>query len=561
MDDARGESTVEGSSGAGQSTPAAAIHLATGRLCYAAAAEEGVRIDKSSMSVMASLVENLVTDVLGKNLELFAQHAGRETVTADDVMLLVRLGGKDPGFADHLQQQLSRHRGVGGSCKETRVTSRSRGAIALATAATDTAIAHMGSGVTPLLLLPGNILACHVLPQLTGQDLGRMKMTAKAFLDAYIPSAQPQQQWQTTTTMIETVAELLVAERYGPEAKLHLIEGWSWARYLHKLERLPMPEWPCPYRYRTEPRLLHPRSKIGGLPDLAQAYPLLTIPAADPPDQQSAAAGSQVPFTFLCQVNLADLEPKQVSIQSNAQLEEEGWDSELLADPEEITPEEMISVRFRKGEKLLPEAGLLSIFYDTVRKPWAGGQDSCKVIYTPPGATLQPVPIPDLTATHQDLEYLPANLLAPEHLSAESPDPERMRRLRSGEERPHNARWHENEASDFLCGWNPRRHAREAGAPIIRLLGTPNLFQQDCLQYQAERMQRGQRDPFFRELTEIERSVANHQWILLLEVPSLESCGLWHWGNYFPGNIYFMVRRDHLAARDFSHVKVILQCG
>jgi histone H3/H4 len=112
--DARGsgESAKESSSGAGPSTPAAAIHLATGRLCYAAAAEEGVRIDKSCMSVMASLVENLVTDVIGKNLELFARHAGRETVTADDVMLLARLGGKDPGFADHLQQQLSRHRGV-----------------------------------------------------------------------------------------------------------------------------------------------------------------------------------------------------------------------------------------------------------------------------------------------------------------------------------------------------------------------------------------------------------------------------------------------------------------
>jgi len=283
--------------------------------------------------------------------------------------------------------------------------------------------------------------------------------------------------------------------------------------------------------------------------------------------------GSEVPYTFLCQVNFADIDHQRLGrfqtlpyLARHHSSVDEFLADELLAEgianigKEGYAQLKLIDLLLDRGEtNLLPKAGLLSFFYDTVMKPWgfdSSDSNSCKVIYTPPDITAEAVSIPDGLFD----EYLPDRLLAPEHQSVIKPDPECMAQLRSGAERPYDARWEPDEVLEFLTGWEPTHQEREAGAPMIRLFGKPDIIQNDCLQHQAECLLRGQ-SLSKNTMTSEEVRIAKEQWVMLLEVNSLESCGLWHWGNLNPGNIYFMIRRDHLAVKDFSHVKVVLQCG
>ena len=126
-------------------------------------------------------------------------------------------------------------------------------------------VLHQNKGVVTIMELPGHLMAYHVLLYLEGLDLGHLNLTAKGFCRPLQPSLA------SSPSAIDAAAESIVARRYGPEAKFRRDMCWSWTQYLYYLESFSLPLWPLATIYRPEVELqLHPRSKIGGLPDLAQ---------------------------------------------------------------------------------------------------------------------------------------------------------------------------------------------------------------------------------------------------------------------------------------------------
>ena len=105
-------------------------------------------------------------------------------------------------------------------------------------------------------------------------------------------------------------ARLTVAMR-ADKHKAPRRDGMSWKHNLYVLERLVIRRWPLECEHRAEVQL-SPRSKIGGTPDLAagQTYPQRTMPGGVPFVRRApidCKPGEQMPLTFICQVNLADV--------------------------------------------------------------------------------------------------------------------------------------------------------------------------------------------------------------------------------------------------------------
>ena len=179
--------------------------------------------------------------------------------------------------------------------------------------------------------------------------------------------------------------------------------------------------WPLATIYRPEPELqLRPRSKIGGLTDLAQPYPLRSIVGkrdilvdilVDVP------LCSEVSCTFLCQVNLADIDHHRLGrfqtltylAHYHSSVEEFLAEGNPYTSEEYYSPLELIDLLLDREEtNLLPKLGLLSFFYDAVTKQWvfdAYDSSSCKLIYTPSDTVVEPVTISNVSIT----EYLPSS--------------------------------------------------------------------------------------------------------------------------------------------------------
>ena len=90
----------------------AALQRAAVQIAEAEAAEQGVLVDQQAAAAIAQTLQGLCTDVLAKDLELYAEHAGRShIVRKEDVLLVMRRGGKEvelPVFAPHLQESVEK---------------------------------------------------------------------------------------------------------------------------------------------------------------------------------------------------------------------------------------------------------------------------------------------------------------------------------------------------------------------------------------------------------------------------------------------------------------------
>ncbi|KAF0295271.1 Centromere protein S [Amphibalanus amphitrite] len=100
----------------------AALHYAIGRICDDVAAERGTPFRRT---VVATLTEAALSQaaVMARDLELFAQHARRAAVCADDVKLLVR---RSPTLSAELQREARRLAAHAKVAKERRRAQRGR---------------------------------------------------------------------------------------------------------------------------------------------------------------------------------------------------------------------------------------------------------------------------------------------------------------------------------------------------------------------------------------------------------------------------------------------------
>ncbi len=255
-------------------------------------------------------------------------------------------------------------------------------------------------------------------------------------------------------------------------------------------------------------------SKFGGKPDLPADF---AWPYHEGVDYSDVRANR--PLAFLAQLNCAELKPYD-------------------------------------AEHLLPETGVLSFFYELETTPW--GYDpadrGCARVYWFENEPLQPTEHPD------DLmeEYRFAELALDFSASVMLPSYEEFDHLTCGET---DIDWDDYEE---LCAERELHVPHEEDQHTV--LGYASLMQGECLT-ECEMVERrglymGNGDAMLA-LGEIERAQLNadsRAWVLLFQMGSVETaemelmfgdCGL----------IYFYIRREDLARRDFSRVWLILQCG
>eukprot|EP00049_Salpingoeca_infusionum_P012369 m.226117 g.226117 ORF g.226117 m.226117 type:complete len:125 (+) comp15164_c0_seq3:369-743(+) len=70
----------------------AAVHFAVGKILTRTQNDEQVRFSKATIATVTELLMNQV-ESMAQDLEAFAQHAKRSTVSPDDVLLLARRRG------------------------------------------------------------------------------------------------------------------------------------------------------------------------------------------------------------------------------------------------------------------------------------------------------------------------------------------------------------------------------------------------------------------------------------------------------------------------------------
>lgn len=197
------------------------------------------------------------------------------------------------------------------------------------------------------------------------------------------------------------------------------------------------------------------------------------------------------------------------------------------------------------GADVLPSDGLLSFFCEG--EIWRGGPwdgRSWRVLYTPAGASLERTPIPD--AMPEDSIFAACGLTP-----------------RPGVSLPYH---HEPQIMALGLSWDESDaylDVRDPGAGSIptehRLLGWPDPVQNAEMELECQLMSTGIEwswDDMDRIRAELESDIA--EWRLLLQLASDDAANMM-WGDV--GLLYFWIREPDLAARDFSRVWMILQCG
>jgi uncharacterized protein YwqG len=225
-----------------------------------------------------------------------------------------------------------------------------------------------------------------------------------------------------------------------------------------------------------------------------------------------------------------------------------GWKVETLAFVAQVR---LSDIAAYDVERALPPGGMLYFFYAAAEQPWGtspGDRGGGRVLYYDGDATAlrqraAPETLPEgkvftpfVLTCAQEVSLPPSDWLAVEQLG-----------LRGAE----------GEQYDELLNRLGEMHEQN-GTTAHRLLGYPDQLQ-DNIQLQCqlapeglyERNERNEQDPRRPELRQ-----GAGAWRLLLQVDSDGEAGL-EWGDY--GRLYFLIRGESLAARDFSDVWVVLQ--
>lgn len=201
---------------------------------------------------------------------------------------------------------------------------------------------------------------------------------------------------------------------------------------------------------------------------------------------------------------------------------------------------------------LLPKTGVLSFFYETVSMEWGfelKSEGYARVYYFPETEVLVPTQLPEETKEwsvgEQALTFADAVSLLSSFAYSR----------RSGKE----VDWdtYNELRAEFGCD------AALHGDDHMKMLGYADEIQNE-MEPECELYSRGIDGDVQEELSEEEeaelvRNAADH-WVLLFQMGTVEDdetelmygdCGL----------IYFWIRKEDLAARNFDNVRLILQCG
>ncbi|KAK3574806.1 hypothetical protein QTP86_018389 [Hemibagrus guttatus] len=79
----------------------AAVHYTVGKICQSTVAECEKQISKQAVAAIAETTFRQC-EIFAKDLEAFARHAKRHTITVDDVKLLAR---RSAALSSHMQQK------------------------------------------------------------------------------------------------------------------------------------------------------------------------------------------------------------------------------------------------------------------------------------------------------------------------------------------------------------------------------------------------------------------------------------------------------------------------
>ncbi len=191
----------------------------------------------------------------------------------------------------------------------------------------------------------------------------------------------------------------------------------------------------------------------------------------------------------------------------------------------------MADLRGLDASALLPEDGWLVVFYDAEEQPWGGGEDDLaglQVVYVDG-------PVSGLERRAKKGEAPPSAAPLAVHAGFSLP---------SALPAPIAEAFPKDSDKDMWIEWSSLRDA-VALKPFAtnarhHLLGHPDEIQ----------------DEMRHDLPG-----SPEEWVLLLQLDSDEVAGAvsWTWGDV--GRLYFWIRRDDLAQRDFSKVRCLLQCS
>ena len=220
-------------------------------------------------------------------------------------------------------------------------------------------------------------------------------------------------------------------------------------------------------------------------------------------------------------------------------------------------------------EGLLPREGMLSFFYglNTLRGGFDPRDEGCaRVFWFPPDKPLVPTPPPD--------DFVPADITGgmpipalPLTFESAASLPSYDDFCETKEERdvislfPGGQFWKYFDAAVNRLGWE-----EDDFGDRHKLLGWPDVIR-DAMQFDCEAVTSGYymgdgsgMDRMTREEKIAMGEKARSEWILLFEMGTIRAGDfelMWH----ICGHIYFWIRREDLAKRDFSRIWLILQCG
>ncbi|MFW6775181.1 YwqG family protein [Nocardioides sp. CPCC 205120] len=200
---------------------------------------------------------------------------------------------------------------------------------------------------------------------------------------------------------------------------------------------------------------------------------------------------------------------------------------------------DLAEVHAALGPNDLPDAGLLSFFYDAAGQPWGFDDDDprqWRVLHLPAGVPLARRALPD--DHHPENRFTPCPVLvAAEPVFADVGD---------------------FEVTDVLGTDDAALEAYETAVPprqdfAHRLLGRPETIQNDLRFDAAIAAAVAAGDP----AGEPSEQTAG-RWRLLAQVDSDEERTQMLWGD--SGRLYFVMTEEDLRARAWERVRVVLQC-
>jgi uncharacterized protein YwqG len=209
---------------------------------------------------------------------------------------------------------------------------------------------------------------------------------------------------------------------------------------------------------------------------------------------------------------------------------------------------DLAAVPVAPGIEALPRAGVLLFFYDSEQGAWGfdiKDRGNWRVYYFESTTGLREVPAPKGLDEHALFKSVPLQF-APIQTYPDWQDARvQALQLKDGE----------SDAYFDLCA------APFGKNPTHQLLGYPGTIQDNDMDLQCQLVTNGLYcgdSTGYNDSRRAELVKGRSDWVLLLQLDTDDATGMM-WGDV--GKLYFWIRKQDLARRDFSNVWMIMQCS